>query len=121
MNILRNAASVVAGIVAAGLCIAAIEAAAHSLAEGDTVFVAAVAGYGVGALVGSAIAARFGHRLCAAIVTGVLAVLAAINLFAFPHPIWFAPAAVVSLLAGWALGLRLIRSGPTARQNEQIP
>ncbi len=112
MTILRKTLSVLAGTLAGGLCIAVVEATAHSVSGVQAAFAAAIAGYGLGALAGSAVAARFADRTSAAIVTGILSALAAVNLFAFPHPIWFAPAAVVSLLLGCAIGIRIAR-GPS--------
>lgn len=104
MAIFRKVLSVGAGALAAGLVIAGVEAAGHSLAQDEAVFAIAMVGYGLGAGTGSFIAALVADRTCAAIVTGILAVLATINLFAFPHPLWFAPTAVIVLLLGWAVG-----------------
>lgn len=104
MTVFRKILSVAAGALAAGLVIAGVEAAGHALARGEAVFAIAMVGYGLGAGTGSLIAALMADRTCAAIVTGILAVLATINVFAFPHPLWFAPTAIIVLLLGWALG-----------------
>lgn len=112
MTILKRTLAILAGVAAAGLCIAGVEALAHARLQGQGVFAAAVAGYGLGALVGSALAARIGDRLCSGIVTLVLAALALVNLLAFPHPLWFAPVAVLILALGWAVGAAIGRRPP---------
>lgn len=104
MTILRKSLAVVGGILIGGLLIAAVEAVGHSLVRGEAVFGVAITGYGFGAAAGSLVAARFADRVCSMIVTGALALVAAINFFAFPHPLWFAPTAVIIMLLGWALG-----------------
>lgn len=112
MTRLKRTLAILAGVAAAGLCVAGVEALAHAALQGQGVFAAAVAGYGLGALVGSALAARIGDRLCAGIVTLVLAGLALVNLLAFPHPLWFAPVAVLALALGWAAGTATARRRP---------
>lgn len=107
MKILSKVLSVGAGVVAAGLVIASVEAVGHALFQGDAAFALALVGYGFGSATGAFVAARLADRICSAAVTGLLAVLAAINLFAFPHPLWFAPTAIVVLLFGWAVGSRV--------------
>ena len=114
MPILRKFMSVVAGIFAGGLVVAAVEAAGHAVLNGEWLFAAAAAGYGLAAAAGSFVAGRLGDRLCSVIVTGVLALLAAINLFAFPHPPWFTPIAVVLLVLGWRIGSRMAGPGRSA-------
>ena len=104
MTILKRTFAILAGVAAAGVCVAAVEAMGHATLQGQGVFAAAVAGYGLAALIGSAAAVRIGDRVCAGIVTLVLAMLAVVNLFAFPHPLWFAPVAVLTLALGWAFG-----------------
>lgn len=118
MTILRKTLAVLGGILSGGLVITAVEAIGHSFARGEAVFGVAITGYGIGTAAGSFVAARFGDRVCSMIVTSALAILAAINFFAFPHPLWFAPTAVIIMLLGWALGaqfagVRGIKSGET--------
>lgn len=107
MRGIRTAGAVVAGVFGAGLVIAAVESVAHRLAGADTAFLGAVFGYGLGAAVGTAIASRIGAGRFSALVPVVLVVLAVINLLSFPHPLWFVPAAALSLALGWFAGARL--------------
>lgn len=111
MAILRKVLSVGAGVIAAGLVIAGVEAVGHGRFEGAGAFGTAIVGYGLGAATGAFIARRLADHLSSALVTGLLAVLATINLFAFPHPLWFAPTAAVALLLGWAVGSRVAAMG----------
>ncbi|WP_066529635.1 hypothetical protein [Erythrobacter sp. CCH5-A1] len=107
MTMLRKIGGVVGGVLAAGLVIAGVETAGHSMTSGEAVFALAAAGYGLGALAGSAVCAALAGRGLSIAVPVVLGVLALINLFAFPHPLWFVPAAAVMLAAGWWIGTRL--------------
>jgi pimeloyl-ACP methyl ester carboxylesterase len=111
MAILRKVLSVGGGVIVAGAVIAGVEALGHAQFEGEGAFGAAVVGYGLGAATGAFTAARIADRLCSIIVTGLLAILATINLFAFPHPLWFAPAAAIALLIGWVVGSRAADMG----------
>jgi len=104
MTMLRKIGGVVGGVLAAGLVIAGVETAGHSVASGEAVFALAVAGYGLGALAGSALCTALAGRRLSMAVPIVLGVLALVNLFAFPHPLWFAPVAVLTLALGWAFG-----------------
>lgn len=104
--VIRTIAAVTAAILLAGMVIAAAETIGHALqaGRGSASFISALAGYGIGALVGGATAFRFAvhKRVAAWTVVGVLALLAIINLFSFTHPFWFAPvAAVLFISAGW--------------------
>ena len=104
MTILKRTLAILAGVTAAGVCVGLVETLAHARLQGQGVFAAAVAGYGLASLIGSAVAARIADRVSALIVTLVLAALAVVNLFAFAHPPWFAPVAVLTLALGWAVG-----------------
>lgn len=107
MTMLRKIGGVVGGVLAAGLVIAGVETAGHSMARGEAVFALAVTGYGLGALAGSALCAALAGRSLSIAVPVVLGALAIVNLFAFPHPVWFVPAAAVMLAAGWWIGTHL--------------
>ncbi len=107
MTMLRKIGGVVGGVLAAGLVIAGVETAGHGVARGEAVFALAVAGYGLGALAGSALCTALAGRKLSMAVPIVLGVLALVNLFAFPHPVWFVPAAAAILAAGWWMGTRL--------------
>lgn len=106
----RTALGAVAGVVTAGVVIAAVEGATHARWTGDGPFVGAVLGYGLGAAVGTAVAGRIGGRTAGVVVPVALAVLALVNVFSFAHPLWFVPAAGVALGVGWVAGSRLIRA-----------
>ena len=107
MTIGRNILAVIGGAIAASLVIASTEAIGHAALEGEAMFGAAVLGYGLGALVGTAVATLIAGRRAAVAVPVILGGLAAFNLFSFPHPLWFAFAAVAALALGWLLGSRL--------------
>lgn len=97
----RSTLGIVAGTLTAGLVIASVEALAHGRAAGDALFGAVAGAYGLGAFGGSLVALRLsGARWTAVVVTMVLALLAIINLFAMPHPMWFVPVAAAMLAAG---------------------
>lgn len=103
----RNILAVLGGVIAASLIIAATEAVGHDSLQGNARFGAAIFGYGLGALAGTATAKRIVSSRAPVAVPVILAGLAAINLFSFPHPKWFAPAAVAALALGWLAGSRL--------------
>jgi hypothetical protein len=96
----------VAGVIVAGVMIAVVEGMTHAAVSGDRAFGGAVLGYGLGALVGSATAARVSGRHASLAVLLILVGLAGINLLSFPHPGWFAPVATVALGRGWWVGSR---------------
>lgn len=104
MKPLRPILIAVAAIASAAAVIAATEAVAHALLAGPGRFAAAALGYALGALAGVALASAFGARRIAAGLPVLLGVLAAVNLFSFPHPWWFAPLAIGALALGWAAG-----------------
>lgn len=106
---IRTGGAAMAGVVAAGLVIALTEWLGHALLRGDALFAAAILGYALGAAAGTFITARFAGAPVSIVVPLVLAVLAAVNFFSFPHPVWFAPAAIVALAAGWYFGRRMSR------------
>lgn len=106
-SILRVVGGVIAGLVAGSVVIALVETAGHALFTGEALFGAVAVGYGLGALAGTVAATLIAGRRTAMAVPVVLAVLAGVNLFAFPHPAWFAPAALVTLTLGWFVGASL--------------
>ena len=107
----RNLAALLIGVFAAGLVIALVELAGHSIVGdkgGAPLFLIVALGYGLGAVVASGIASRVaGAMWPAALACAVLAALAIGNLFIVDHPIWFIPVAAVALLAGFLAGRRL--------------
>lgn len=106
--ILRNVLAFIGGVFAAGAVIALVEIAGHSFASEAGLFAIVAAGYGLGALAGSAMAARIGtHSWPPMGVALALAAMAILNLFAIAHPVWFIPAAAVALIAGHLAGRRL--------------
>lgn len=100
----RTIMAILGGVIVAGVAIALVEAVGHATLEGEPVFVAAAIGYGLGALVGTVAATLIADRRTAIAVPMILAGLAAFNLFSFPHPWWFAPAALATLALGWLIG-----------------
>lgn len=111
--VIRVTAAILAGIVAAGGIIATVEAVGHGAANsGATPFVSALAGYALGTVAGSAIATRIaGQGIAGVCVALALALLAAANLFAIPHPGWFAPTAALLFLGGGWAGIRIGHRG----------
>ena len=103
---MRKAMVVIAGVVLAGIVIAGIEAAGHASLRGFNVFAGAIVGYALGAFAGTWLIATFTDRKTSFTAPVVLGALAAFNLAAFPHPLWFAPSAFVALAAGWWAGAR---------------
>lgn len=107
MSVLKTIVGVVVGVVAAGLPIAGVEAVAHGRLQGDALFIAVIIGYGIGAFLGTAVAAKIAGARMAMAVPLLLGLLATLNLFAFPHPWWFAPLGIVALAIGWRSGIAL--------------
>lgn len=107
MAIGRQIIGSVVGIAAAGGIIAVAEAIGHGAASGEAIFGTAIAGYGIGCAVGTFIATIIAGRAVSMVLPVILAILAAISLFSFPHPWWFAPAGVIALAAGWLVGRSL--------------
>ncbi|MEO0422565.1 MAG: hypothetical protein AAF184_09540 [Pseudomonadota bacterium] len=107
----RKILAVLVGVFAAGGTIALVEYVGHSLvgdSSADVLFAIVAMGYGVGALVASAIAGRIAPAAWPAIVACVLlAVLAVGNLFVIEHPIWFVPLAATLMLGGFFQGRKL--------------
>jgi hypothetical protein len=103
----RQIMGTVAGVAAAAVTVAAIETVGHTAFRSDAVFATAIAGYGLGALIGTTAASLIAGHHVAIAVPLILAVLATINLLSFTHPAWFAPAAAVALGLGWLAGSRL--------------
>lgn len=103
----RRILAVLAGVISAGVTVALVEGIGHAAVTGEAVFGVAVGGYALGALVGTVVAQIIADRRTAVAVPLALAVLAAVNLFSFPHPLWFIPAAAVSLALGWWIGSSL--------------
>ena len=105
---IRRAASVVAGVVVAGMVIGLAETGAHATVTGDGVFAAVCAAQGLGAAAGGGLATKLGGSgVLTWIVAAVLLVLSLVNVFSFAHPAWFVPAVVVALGAGGRLGIAL--------------
>lgn len=110
MAVGRTILAVVGGVIAAGGTIALVEVVGHAVVSDAAVFGVAVLGYGVGAVVGALVTTLIAGRRAAIAIPVILAVLAATNLFSFPHPAWFAPAAAGALALGWWTG-SLIAAG----------
>lgn len=131
--VLRHALAVVAGIVVAVAIIMLFEglnsqffpppAGLEHATPGEMAawlrtlptgaFLVVLAGYGVGALAGSATAARFAPTRAAhlaGVVGAFLLAASLMNLVALPHPAWFWVANVLLIIGGawvgWRLGLR---------------
>ena len=104
----RNALALLAGLVGSGLCVAALEAIGHQAFSGDGVFVAAVIGLALGAMVGGALAVRIsGLAAFGWIVAALLGALSLANVLSFKHPSWFVPAAAIALVLGGWLATRM--------------
>ncbi len=108
MTFFRNGLGVGAGLIGAVAIIFVTESIGHRATRDDGAFAVAVAGYFLGAAAGTAIACRIAGPKTAVLVPLLLAILAAINLFSFLHPGWFAPAAAAALALGWFIGIRLL-------------
>lgn len=99
----RLLAAAPAGVLVGGAVIAGLEAVSHQVLSGDAVFVGAALALGVAGAIGAGLAVLIGRtRIAGWIVVAALFALSLVNVFSFPHPVWFTPAAAVALLAaGW--------------------
>lgn len=111
MGWMRNGLAVVAGVMAAGCVIALTEMLSHALSADAGPFIGAIVGYGLGAMLGTAVAGTIAWGPVAGLVPALLGVLALINVLSFKHPIWFTPAAALALIVGWLVGRRLAAIG----------
>lgn len=130
---LRNILAVVAGVLVAGLLVAAVETVSNSffppavdLSDGDmdalrahvgslpvTAFLMILFGWSLGAFTGGWLTERIaktGKPTLSLVFAGVFLILIALNLFSIPHPIWMM---VIGLLlppamayAGWKIAAR---------------
>lgn len=116
MGIGRRILGILGGLIAAGATVALVETLGHRVVRGEAVFAVAVFGYGIAALIGVALTQMIADRPTAVIVPLVLAGLAAINVFSFPHPPWFIPAAAAALSLGGWIGA-LVRWGRAGQRN----
>ncbi|MBY0566589.1 MAG: hypothetical protein K2P70_04725 [Hyphomonadaceae bacterium] len=107
---LRNFLVGVGAVFSAGLFIALAETALHALITGELVFVGVALSYAVAATLAAAIARRWSNALVAIVACVLLGALAALNLFMLPHPQWFAPLAIATLVGGYVLGSRIGRA-----------
>lgn len=99
--LLRIVGAAILGVFFGGLAIAGMESIIHSTLKGESAFAPAILALGLAAVVGGAPAAWLGRSgVSAWLVAGGLGALSLVNVFSFPHPVWFTPAAGVSLLLG---------------------
>jgi hypothetical protein len=97
----RMLVGAVVGVFAGGLCVAAVEAIAHQVLRGQAVFVAAAAALALASAVGVAVAVWLGQSAASGwVVNAALGSLMLVNVFSFPHPVWYVPAAGAALLLG---------------------
>lgn len=103
--------ALIAGIFAAGLCVALIEMLAHRIVTGQAVFIVAAFGLGIAAFVGGSIATRISKvSQFAWVIAAVLALLSLVNVVSFSHPIWFVPVAAIALALGAFSAIRWYNS-----------
>ena len=106
--VVRKGLGLLAGVIAASLCVAGVETAGHAILSGDGAFGAAIFALGVGAVVGGVVASRLGQSAALAWAVGaLLAMLSLVNVLSFPHPVWFVPAAGLALFLATMLAARL--------------
>ena len=126
--VVRSILGVVAGIVASFIIVACVEAVnlvVFPLPKGINMFdrealkaamaampvtakVVVLAGWALGAFVGTFLAAKISKNAALGIVVGALLLTAAVlNMLSMPHPAWFWAAAIVIYLVTTALGSRL--------------
>ncbi|MBJ7414054.1 MAG: hypothetical protein JHC88_01070 [Niveispirillum sp.] len=109
----RQVAGIVAGIILCMVIIMAVEKAGHALFSGEALFAAPVVAYLVAVTVGSITAIKVaGVRRwwLPGILVAVLAAGTIMNLTMIEHPVWFAPAAAIALIASYAIAWRLTRA-----------
>lgn len=126
----RSVAAVLAGVVAAGVIVAALEAInarLFNLPEGidasdmeamrravaalpQSAFILLLAGWGIGTLMGAWIAARLAPkapRVHGAIVTAVLLAAGVANMVMLPHPAWVWVVGILLFVTGGCAGTHL--------------
>lgn len=116
-NVIRQAMGVVAGIAICILIIMVLEMAGHSFLTGDWLFLAPLAAYLLAAAGGGWVAIRVAGRRrwwLPALVVAFLAAGTIMNLTMMAHPVWFGPAAAISLALGFLICWRLTASRPAA-------
>lgn len=109
-GIVKQVAGVLAGIILCILIIMAVEAAGHGMLRGEAAFLAPILAYLLASMAGGIVAIKVaGLRRwwLPAIIVMFLAFGTVMNLMSIDHPVWFAPAAAVALVAGSHLGWRL--------------
>ncbi|MFK7955585.1 MAG: hypothetical protein AB8B96_05780 [Lysobacterales bacterium] len=113
---LENVLALIAGVLAGGATVAAVEALGHGWLQGQAQFVVASVGLGVATLMGGSVSAWISKAaIIPLLVAAVLTCLMVVNVFSFPHPVWFLPAALMSIGAGSAVVWRLFSpKGATA-------
>ena len=111
-SMMRKVAAVVAGVVLSGIVTGVAESAAHAAPKGDALFAMVGAAQGLAAVVGAGIAAKLGGSgMLGWVVAALLLVLSLVNVFSFPHPMWFVPLVSLSLGGGAKLGIVLATRG----------
>ncbi|MBP7336096.1 hypothetical protein [Niveispirillum sp.] len=109
-GIVKQVAGVLAGIILCILIIMAVEMLGHMLLTGEAVFMAPILAYLLAATVGGIAAMKVaGLRRwwLPGIIAAFLAFGIVMNLGAMAHPLWFAPAAALALIAGFYASWRL--------------
>ncbi|MEL6789806.1 MAG: hypothetical protein AAFO78_04440 [Pseudomonadota bacterium] len=108
-SIFRTGVALVVGVLVGGAAVAGVEATGHAFLKGPALFIIAALGLGIGSLLGTTAALFIGRRRWLAPTIGiVLWGLMLMNVFAFAHPVWFAPTATVLIALGVFAALRLI-------------
>ena len=140
LTVLRNIGAWIAGVVAGGMTVAALELLSHAiwpppagLDPSDPaaiaevmasaplgVFIALIVAWTLGGAVGSGVAAAIAtwrRVLIAGMAGGMTLVGAAVNLIAIPHPLWVTivgPVGIVlGMLGGAWIGMSVRASEPT--------
>ncbi len=104
-----------AGVFAGGASLGVVEMIGHGVSEGQTLFAFAAGGLGIAGLVGGSLAAWIGRNSHLVWVIAVLlGALSLVNVFSFPHPVWFVPVAFLLLGIGGAVAFQLHKSWSTA-------
>lgn len=109
-GIVKQVAGVLAGIILCILIIMGVEAAGHGILQGEGVFLAPILAYLLASMAGGIVTIKVaGLRRwwLPAIIVLFLAFGTVMNLMAMHHPVWFAPAAAIALLAGFQACWRL--------------
>ena len=97
-----------AGLVAAAIVYFVIERLSHGWFGETWTLIALLVAYSLGAMTGGAVGAKIGGANASYIVAALFSLVAATTAFAFPHPWWFLPSAIVLIFGNSFVGSKFV-------------